>query len=78
MNAGEAPAAAGWLVLAMAILVRQPGDWEPAVGRKALAVDFPMGLGDRSQSRLTVLLLGDSLLFAIQMSCLEVRVVPTD
>jgi hypothetical protein len=63
MNAGEAAAATGWLVPATAVfLVRQPGDCEPAVG-------------DRSRS----LLLGDSLLLcALQMSCLEVRVVPTD
>jgi hypothetical protein len=80
MNAGEAPATMGWLVLVTAVLlVRQLGNCKPVIGRQALAVDFPMGLGDRSWSRLTVLLLGDSLLlYALQMSCLEVVVAPTD
>jgi hypothetical protein len=37
-----------------------------------MAVDFPMGLGGRSWSQLTV------LLGALHMSCLEVRVARTD
>jgi hypothetical protein len=79
MNASGAPAAAGWLVPETAVLVPKLGDCEPAVGRETLAVDFPMGIGNRSQSRLTVLLLGDSLLLrALQTSCVQVTVAPTD
>jgi hypothetical protein len=51
-------------MLAIAVLtVRQSVDCEPAVGRQALAVCFPTSLGDRSQSGLTTLLLGDSFVY---------------
>jgi hypothetical protein len=75
MNASKAPATGGWLVLVTVVhLVWWLGDCELVTERQAMVVDFPMGLGNCSLSRLMVLL----LLCVLQMRCLEVEVAPTD
>jgi hypothetical protein len=76
MNTSEAPATAGWLVLVTTVFLASAAGWLWA-GRRV--VHFPTGLGNCSRSRLTVLLLGDLLLLCVlQMSCLVLRVSPTD
>jgi hypothetical protein len=58
MNAGKVPAAAGSLMPAMTVFLASAAGLLRA-GRRAVSAG---GVGDRSRSQLTVLLLGDSLL----------------
>jgi hypothetical protein len=80
MNVGEAPAAASRVLLGKLVFLA-PAVWWLRVGRGAISAsgDLPNVSRRNFRSQLTVLPLRDSLLLcALQRSCLDVRVAPTD